>query len=74
MRALTQQEVAAAWLYHNKFVARGLGAIEFYKSLSNFERRRVDEMIRDILSADASPDEMWTSPYFDGTRIAMGQV
>lgn len=54
MRALTQQEVAATWLYHDQFAALGLGAIEFYRRLRPFEKNRVNEMIRDILEAETA--------------------
>lgn len=51
MREITQQERAAMWLYHNEYAATGLGAIEFYKRLGQYEKNNVDRMIAEICGA-----------------------
>ena len=51
MREITQQERAAMWLYHDEYAETGLGAIEFYKRLGQYEKNNVDRMIVEICGA-----------------------
>ena len=51
MRKLTQQETAAMWLYCERYAELGIGAIEFYKRLGQYEKNTVDRMIKDIEEA-----------------------
>jgi len=48
MSDVTQREKAAMWLYHNEYAALGIGAVAFYKRLSQHEKNNVDRMIKDI--------------------------
>jgi hypothetical protein len=54
MRKITQQEIAAMWLYHNEYAVSGLGAIEFYARLGQYEKNVVNQMIADICSAPST--------------------
>ena len=51
MRELYRDERAAMWLYHTEYAAQREGAIEFYKRLSEGQKRIVDEMVTEILKA-----------------------
>ncbi len=46
---ITQQEKAAMWLYHSEYAKLGLGAVEFYKRLGQYEKNNVDRMIADVM-------------------------
>lgn len=51
MIELTQQEIAAMWLYHEDYATLGIGAIYFYKQLPQHSKNLVDDMIREIEKA-----------------------
>ncbi len=55
IRKLTQQERAAMWLYHAEYAKSGIGAIEFYKQLGQYQKNRVDEMIADVVAYEHPP-------------------
>lgn len=55
MKQITQQEQAAMWLYHVEYSKSALGVVEFYKSLSQFQRDNIDQMIRDICETPKTP-------------------
>lgn len=40
------------WLYRTEYAESKLGAIEFYKSLSDYQKRTVDRMIADIVAGE----------------------
>lgn len=50
-RALTKQEIAAMWLYGDDYARRGIGAIAYYKLLSEFKKNNIDRMIKEISEA-----------------------
>jgi len=50
-RKLIRRECAAMWLYREEYAKSGLGAIEFYKRLSSYDKRTVDKMIDEIMKA-----------------------
>lgn len=50
-RNLTQQEIAAMWLYHTEYELQEIGIALFYSRLSQHEKNRIDEMIKQIVEA-----------------------
>lgn len=55
MREITQREHAAMWLYHTEYAESALSAVEFYKRLSDYQKRTVDRMIADIVAYEYKP-------------------
>ena len=51
MRDLTQQEVAAMWLWGAEYARTGLSAIDFYRQLDASRKRVVAEMVDEIVNA-----------------------
>jgi hypothetical protein len=49
LRELTPQEVCAMYHFHNEYARRGVGAIGFYKQLSEHDKEFIDRMTREIL-------------------------
>jgi hypothetical protein len=51
MRPLNIEEVCAMWLWGKEYAEGGLGAVEFYKSLSNYRKHIIDDFVKDIKRA-----------------------
>ena len=51
MRKLNRVERAALWLYSSEYCAQDLSSIEFYKQLSDYKKRMIDQMVYEIVKA-----------------------
>ena len=65
LRALTKQEVAAMWLYHELYarLGIGIGAIAFYKNLGQSQKNNIDRMIKEIKGVLMKTIYKWTGEY-----------
>ena len=50
-RLLTKYEVAAMWFYHDEYADSKLSAVDFYKQLSDSQKRLMKDMVGEIMKA-----------------------
>ena len=58
-RPPTPAEVAAAIVFHDRYVAHRNGAIEFWRTLTAAEQDWIDHLIRAVADAATAPDPTW---------------
>ena len=50
-REITKDEIGAMWLYHEEYANKRLGAIAFWKGLSDSQKSNVRRMVNEIIYA-----------------------
>lgn len=56
-RAPNKHEVAAMWLYGKEYSRQSLGIIEFYRTLTDWQRTHCEQLVRDVIEAPNAESE-----------------
>lgn len=62
MRAPNRREIVPMWLWDNEYSRQSLSAIDFYKTLTPYRRRLVDDFLKQLDAAEDAPARKRVTP------------